>query len=149
MFSTSLFSYCVRLLGNWHEAEDILAETFTKLARSDLKKTGSLKAWLFRVATNACYKVFRKRKQECMFSQKIIEAHVNDHGPDLVREMQVQRLLQTLPENQRVVIVLKFYEQLKYREIADVLCCPVGTVKSRIHEGINNLKKNIKKRRIR
>ena len=138
-----MFNYLVRLLSDWYYAEDILVETFTKLANSNLKESGSLKAWLYRVATNACYKLFRKNRGEVCFSEKTFQQHLNDPMPDLIKEIRIQKLLSELSENQRVVIVLKFYEEMSYQEIADTLCCPLGTVKSRMHEGIKNLRRMI------
>ena len=141
--SVGLFNYLVRLLSDWHYAEDILVETFTKLANSNLKESGSLKAWLYRVATNACYKLFRKNRGEVSFSEETFDQHLNDPMADLKKEIRIQKLLSELPENQRVVIVLKFYERMSYQEIADTLCCPLGIVKSRMHEGIKNLRRMI------
>jgi RNA polymerase sigma-70 factor (ECF subfamily) len=63
---------------------------------------------------------------------------------DVVTEIKAQKMLNTLPEKHRIVILLKFYEEMTYQEIADILCCPLGTVKSRIHEGIEKLRKVIK-----
>ncbi len=143
-FSSGLFNYCVRLLGDWHYAEDILVETFTKLANSNLNDKGSLKAWLYRVATNGCYRVFRKKRGEVCLSEEECKAGIPDHGPRLLKEVRVQKMLNELPEKQRVVVLLKFYEDMTYREIADVLCCPLGTVKSRMHEGIKKLRRLMK-----
>lgn len=145
-FNSGLFNYCVRLLGDWHYAEDILVETFTKLANSGLHDKGSLKAWLYRVATNGCYRVFRKKRGEVCFSEEEFRASMPDHGPSLIKEVKVQKMLNLLPEKQRIVILLKFYEDMSYQEIADILCCPLGTVKSRMHEGIGKLRKMIKQR---
>ncbi len=140
-YSHGLFNYCLRLLNDWHHAEDVLVETFTKLARSNLTETGSLKGWLYRVATNACYRIFRRKKKESGITGHAWSGYVNDPAPDITREMEVQRLLNKLPENQRVVVVLKFYENMRYKEIADVLCCPLGTVKSRMHEAVKTIRK--------
>jgi RNA polymerase sigma-70 factor (ECF subfamily) len=131
----------VRLLGDWHRAEDVLVETFTKLARSSLEETGSLKGWLYRVATNACYKIFRKQKRESYVHESGLPACIDDPAPDIIKEIEMQKLLNRLPESQRVVVVLKFYENMRYQEIADVLCCPLGTVKSRMHEALKNIRK--------
>jgi RNA polymerase sigma-70 factor (ECF subfamily) len=131
----------VRLLGDWHRAEDVLVETFTKLARSDLSETGSLKGWLYRVATNACYKIFRKRRKEMSMQHQNTCTYVNDPAPDITKEIEIQKLLNMLPENQRIVMILKFYENMRYHEIAEVLCCPIGTVKSRMHEAIKNMRR--------
>lgn len=140
-----MFNYLVRLLGDWHYAEDILVETFTKLANSNLKESGSLKAWLYRVATNACYKLFRKNRGEVFFSEEKFQNAIEDPCPDLIKEMQIQKLLNELPDNQRLVLILKFYEEMSYQEIADILCCPLGTVKSRMHEGIKKLRQLIRR----
>jgi RNA polymerase sigma-70 factor (ECF subfamily) len=138
--SSSLFNYCVRLLGDWHLAEDVLVETFGKLANSSLDDRGNLKAWLYRVATNACYTIFRKKKTELKcFEQQLVLAAGNP-GPDFIKELRVQRLLTELPDYQRIVVVLKFYERMTYQDIADVLCCPLGTVKSRVHQGLRKLR---------
>lgn len=65
----------------------------------------------------------------------------SDTARQKTREMHVQKMLNQLSENHRVVMVLKFYDDMTYHEIADVLCCPLGTVKSRIHEGIKHLRR--------
>ncbi len=138
--SGGLFNYCVRLLGDWYSAEDVLVETFTKLANSNLDEGGNLKAWLYRVATNACYSYFRKKKTELRNFQQQLGSVLSNPGTDFVREMRIQRLLTELPEYQRIVVVLKFYEHMTYQEIADVLCCPLGTVKSRMHQSLHKLR---------
>ncbi len=144
-FNSGLFNYLVRFISDWHYAEDILVETFTKLANSNLEEKGSLKAWLYRVATNQCYKLFRKNRGEISFSEETFTAKINDPAPDLIKEMKIQKFLNGLPYNQKVVIALKFYEEMNYQEIADILCCPLGTVKSRMHEGIKKLRRMMEK----
>ncbi|MGD8979927.1 MAG: RNA polymerase sigma factor [candidate division WOR-3 bacterium] len=142
--SGGLFNYCVRLLGDWYLAEDVLVETFTKLANSNLDERGNIIAWLYRVATNACYSHFRKKKTELKSFERQLTSAMGNPGPDFVRELRVQRLLNELPEYQRIVVVLKFYERMTYQDIADVLCCPLGTVKSRMHHGMCRLREIMK-----
>jgi len=143
--SGSLFNYCVRLIGDWYYAEDILVQTFTKLAHSDLDERGNLKAWLYRVATNCCYSYFRKKKTESKCFEQQLHNFVSNPGHDFTEELRVQKFLDTLPEYQRIVVVLKFYEHMTYNDIAEVLCCPVGTVKSRMHNGLKKLRSLIEK----
>ncbi len=138
--SGGLFNYCVRLLGDWHHAEDVLVETFTKFARSNLDERGNLRAWLYRVATNACYSFFRRQKTEIKCFELQLNAISSNPGPDFAEDLRIQKFLNELPEYQRIAITLKFYEQMTYRDIAEVLCCPVGTVKSRVHEGLKKLR---------
>jgi len=134
-------------LSDWHHAEDVLVETFTKLAHSSLKEKGSLKGWLYRVATNQCYKLLRKAKREVGFSEETFRQQINNPIPRVHEERKIQKLLSELPDNQRVVVVLKFYDGMKYQEIADILHCPLGTVKSRMHEGIKHIKRVMEKRK--
>jgi RNA polymerase sigma-70 factor (ECF subfamily) len=138
--SSGLFNYCIRLLGDWHLAEDILVETFTKFANSNLDERGNLKAWLYRVATNACYSSFRKKRTELKYFEQQLSSVGGNPRSDFVKELRIQRLLTELPEYQRIVVVLKFYERMTYQDIADVLCCPLGTVKSRMHQGLKKLR---------
>jgi RNA polymerase sigma-70 factor (ECF subfamily) len=148
-YSAALFNYCIRLTGDRHYAEDIVIETYTKLARSHLNSKGSIKAWLYRVATNASYRLFRRIRNDVQTIKNSTRTLVQDHGPKLIQEMYVQKLLDVLPDQQRIVITLKFYENMKYKEIADILCCPVGTVKSRMHEGLKNLRRRLHEMRQR
>jgi len=140
VLSPGVFNYSVRVLGDWHLAEDVLVETFTKFARSDLDTRGNLKAWLYRVATNACYSLLRKRKTELKCFEQQLKTSFGNPGPDFTKELRVQRLLSKLPDYQRIVVILKFYERMTYQEIADILCCPLGTVKSRMHQSMHKLR---------
>jgi RNA polymerase sigma-70 factor (ECF subfamily) len=141
--SPGLYNYLCRLLGDGHRAEDVLVESFTKLAQSNLDGPGNVRAWLYRVATNQCYKWFRKNREVCLEGFPEPESGVPPR--DILRENSIQRILNGLPEVQRVVVVLKFYEEMSYPEIAEVLCIPLGTVKSRMHEGLKRLRRLIKK----
>lgn len=140
-FSPGLFNYLVRLVGDWHYAEDILLETFTKLAKSNLEERGSLKAWLYRVATNQSYKFFRKIDKTAPLFEEGLKKYTGNPLKSIEKEIKIQKLLRALPEQQKAVLVLKFFENMGYQEIANILCCPLGTVKSRMHEGLKNLKR--------
>jgi RNA polymerase sigma-70 factor (ECF subfamily) len=121
----------------------VLVESFTKLAQSNLDGPGNVRAWLYRVATNQCYKWFRKNREVCLEGFPEPESGVPPR--DILRENNIQRMLNGLPEAQKAVVVLKFYEEMSYPEIAEVLCIPLGTVKSRMHEGLRHLRRMIKK----
>jgi len=144
LFGPGLFNYIVRLVTDWHHAEDILVETFTKLAQSNLDDRGSLKAWLYRVATNQCYRWFRNNK-EIQISEELLCQHMNEPMIDKTKEIKIQKFLNILPGHQKMVIILKFFDGMNYQEIADILCIPVGTVKSRIHEGLQKLREKVRR----
>ena len=129
----------MRLTNDWHHAEDILVETFTKLARSALDDRGTIKAWLYRVATNQCYKLFRRNKT-IELKEDFPDNCKSDALLDKQRELKIRTMLTKLSNNHRAVVVMRFFNDMSYQEIADVLCIPLGTVKSRMHEALKQLK---------
>ncbi len=131
----------LKLVGNWDLAEDILEETFLKLYKSDLEEKGKLKNWLFRVATNLSLKALRTRKYEIMDCDGLFAKQRENANEDLETHIEVQKTLMKIPETQRVVIVLKFYQGMKYKEISEILGCPLGTIKTRMYHGLKKMKK--------
>lgn len=131
-------------MGDWHLSEDILEETFIRLCKSTLEERGKLKNWLFRVATNLSYKTLRKKNYQIADCNKIAETLKCDFQERITKRIEIQRSLMKLPEAQRVVIVLKFYQGMKYEEISEILGCPLGTVKTRMHNGLKKMRKLLK-----
>jgi RNA polymerase sigma-70 factor (ECF subfamily) len=149
---------CVRMLGDSHRGEDLTQEAFAKLynKRHDYEPAARFSTYLWRVALNLCYDELRRLKRR---PETSLDAQPgdNDEGfsfldgqpaidptPDaqlqnLERAELVRLALQKLPEHYRSVVVLRHYENLKFREIAEVLEIPEGTVKSRMAEGLQQL----------
>lgn len=149
---------CIRMLGDAHRGEDLAQEAFVRLyaKRLEYQPTARFSTYLWRVALNLCYDELRrlKRRSETSIDAEtasgedgysFLDAHPSPEiGPDAEMEQQeqadmVRRALQKLPEHYRSVVVLRHYENLKFREIADVLDIPEGTVKSRMAEGLQIL----------
>jgi RNA polymerase sigma-70 factor (ECF subfamily) len=144
-YSGIIYNYLLKLVGNRDLAEDILAETFIKLLNSNLTKKGTLKNWLYRVATNAAYKTFRTTRKDLFLDRNVEKMVSNPSGHDYERTVTVQKALLKIPEIHRSVVILKYYQGFKYREIAEILGCPEGTVKTRMQKGLQLLKKLLKK----
>jgi RNA polymerase sigma-70 factor (ECF subfamily) len=151
-------SLCVRMLGDALRGEDLTQEAFARLyaKRADYQPAARFSTYLWRVALNLCYDELRrlKRRPETSLDVEqtdsdeifsILDAHAAvEVAPD--SEIQnreqaeiVRHALQKLPEHYRAVVVLRHYEDLKFREIAEVLDIPEGTVKSRMAEGLQQL----------
>lgn len=140
----------LRITGDAHRGEDIAQETFTRLfaKRQDYEASGRFSTYLWRIALNLCRDELRRRVRrpeaalddqtaenwECPKSPTPDTAMANRERVDQVRDA-----LQRLPENYREVLVLRHYEDLKFREIAEVLGIPEGTVKSRMAEGLTQM----------
>ncbi len=133
-------------------AEDITQETFLRLHRYSLRvdRTLPLSPWLYRVTVNLCYTWAsrRKRWQTRLTSwfDRLLDTTLA--GPEQTAEQQdelraLQVAIDNLPINQLVVIVLYYQQGLKLQAIADILERPVGTVKSRLHYGRENLRQSL------
>ena len=149
---------CARMLGDAHRAEDLTQEAFARVfaRRKDYEPVSRFSTFLWRIALNLCYDELRKINRR---GESSLEDSADERGefqfaadgvaPDfqLVEDERaegVRRALLALAEPYRVVVVLRHYEGLKFREIGEVLDIPEGTVKSRMVEALNQLSRLLK-----
>ncbi|HSH93545.1 MAG TPA: sigma-70 family RNA polymerase sigma factor [Roseimicrobium sp.] len=155
-WETPIRRLCERMLCDAHRGEDVAQEAFARVfaRRKDFQPTGKFSTWLWRIAINLCHDELRRRKRrpehpiEDEEGETVIVLATNDPGPDAQivsqeRAAVVRRALQEMPEHLRAVLVLRHYEDLKFREIADVLGIPEGTVKSRMFEALNQMEQRL------
>jgi RNA polymerase sigma-70 factor, ECF subfamily len=155
------YGTAVRLTRNRTEAEDLVqdAALLAFKAFGTFQRGSNFKAWFFRILTNAFYSRHRKEKHEkanlstedvpaLYLYSKTAEAglHGRESDPasaimDKLDTEQVSEALEALPTEYRVVATLYFIEDFSYQQIAEVLECPVGTVRSRLHRGRRMLQK--------
>jgi len=140
---------CARMVGDWHVGEDLAQDVFTQLylSRSTFRGESSLSTFVWRIAVNRCRNELRRASRsvvELPGDEAIEEPASVSAAPDMAvvgaeRQQIVRDALQRLPEHLRVVVVLRHYEDLKCREVAEVLGIPEGTVKSRMAEALTRL----------
>jgi len=145
---------CIRMTGNIHLGDDLAQEVFARVfeKRRDFKGASRFSTWLWRIAVNRCYDEMRRPAARATTeslddenSTVVLDINVADvRTPrDSVAAQEeaelVRRALMNLPEQYRAVLVLRHYENLKLREIAEVLDLPEGTVCSRMAEGLAQL----------
>lgn len=152
-FLDSLYNTAYRLSRNTEDAEDLVQETFLKGYRSYAQFTPgtNLKAWLFKILKNTFINEYR-RKQAAPYKSdfaEIEEAFESQLAPEAAGQMKnpeeealenvfdedVQRALDHLPADYRMAVLLADIEGFSYREIAEILEIPVGTVMSRLYRG--------------
>ena len=145
-----LYRFALRYSGDAEDARDLCQQSFIRAYRQlhRLRDPERFSTWLYQIAANLCRDHLRQRVQHV--SLDAYEETSDRPHPALsqaadmdkveLRDL-LNRALQTLPEEQRVVVVLKEYEGLKFREIAEVLDAPVNTVKSRLYYGLKALRK--------
>lgn len=146
---------CTRMLGDTQKGEDLTQDTFARIfaRRKEYEIKGKFSTFLWRVALNLCYDELRRvrRRPETPLNEESEEENWAPSsfesptpGPDaqLVAQEQrhlVRKAVLGLPDSYRTVVILRHYENLKFREIAEVLGIPEGTVKSRMAEALTQL----------
>ena len=161
-----LFRFVYRMLPRTEDARDICQETFLRvLKKANRFRDGSrFSTWMYQIALNLCRDKLRKRKRwrlvmsdGAQFDERVATGQVaGDSEDDPVRMIEsrenstaVLRALQEIPDEQREVLVLKEFEGLKFREIAELLDCPESTVKSRMYYGLNGMRAALSRQGIR
>lgn len=145
-YQKSAYNVAYRILGDAEAAADAVQDAFLKAFRGiGHFKGGSFKTWIFRIVTNTCYDILRARRRHPTSSLNGMEVELN-HTPlgnagaespeDYAIRRELNRLIQeainSLPPDQRAVVVLSDIEGFDYREISQTLGIPLGTVKSRL-----------------
>jgi RNA polymerase sigma-70 factor (ECF subfamily) len=137
-----VFNYLLRLVSNREDAMDVSQDVFLKAYQSlpKLDDPERFVAWLFRIAHNEAFSLLRRRKPE---GEMPFEKGNPARGGELLPielSLTVEKALGRLSEDQREAVLLKVYQGFKFEEMAEILSCPVSTVKSRLYTALDLLK---------
>ena len=143
-------------LGSTHDlAAEVAQKTFIAVHRqiNHLREANKFKSWLYRIAVNYCYEEDRQQKRrgginidehEWAVSEAAVVDMYEEGGRGMEKREQSEwllRALENIPAEQRVILVMKEYEGLKFREIADALSISENTAKSRLYYGLKAMRK--------
>jgi RNA polymerase sigma-70 factor (ECF subfamily) len=162
-YGDGVLGYLFHMTGNRDQAEDLFQETFKRVhEKARTYRGGSFKSWLFTIATRATIDCVRRRKRLTMVSLDqqadcgeddspqqagaLVDMYTPDPADELVRQEQkeqVRRAIDSLPVGQRATLVLAYYQQLSYREVAAVMGCSVGAVKTQMSRALATLAKRL------
>ena len=143
-----VYNYVLRITANREDALDLTQDAFLK-AYQNLRKLddpGRFAPWLFRIAHNEAYSMFRKRKPETDVDEiepEATETKITVGGSavfPIELSLAVASALDRLSTDQREAVVLKIYQGFKFEEMAEILSCPVSTIKSRLYTALELLK---------
>ena len=143
-----VYNYLLRITANREDALDLTQDAFLK-AYQNLRKLddpGRFAPWLYRIAHNEAYSMFRRRKPETdvdTLPPEATETKITVGGSSVFPielSLAVASALDRLSVDQREAVVLKIYQGFKFEEMAEILSCPVSTIKSRLYTALELLK---------
>ena len=158
-----LYSAARRMTRNAADAEDLVQETYLRAYRGfgNFQQGTNLRAWLFRILTNAFINSYRSKQrkpksvdlagvEDLYLHQRLggdtkaaLGASAEDVLMEQITESEIVDALESLPEEYRITVLLADVEGFAYKEIAEILDVPIGTVMSRLHRGRKTLQKRL------
>ena len=134
-----IYNFIVRLIGDRDEAMDLSQDCFMKAYRElrTLKDRDRFSSWLYRIAHNACLSRLRKNHGKTWVELDPEAGHANT---PVENRLAVEKALGQLPPDQREVVILKVFQDLKFEEIAIIQDAPISTVKSRLYMAFDKLR---------
>ncbi|NLU10097.1 MAG: sigma-70 family RNA polymerase sigma factor [Tepidanaerobacter acetatoxydans] len=156
-YEKKVYNTAYRFFNNAEDAMDVSQEIFIKVFTSlrRFREDSSFSTWLYRIAVNTCIDFLRKKredvlpiKEEIVMDDKIELGFHTELPEEFVEKQEakqaIMKAISTLPEEQRICIILRDVQGFSYTEISDILSCSLGTVKSRLFRGRRALKENLK-----
>lgn len=144
-YYADIYRFCLYMVQIEDDAYDIAQETFLKFIKYGTSyKHKNLKGYLLAIARNICFNYFRDRKEKITVVEwKEIDKIPNhkDALTETENAVYLRNLLKELSQDTREVIILRIYEEMKFKDIARIMGCSVSTTKSRFRLGVNRLKK--------
>ena len=152
-YQRPLYNHIRNIVLNHDDADDVLQNTFVKVFQylKDFKGESKLFSWMYRIATNeAITFVNQKAKRNGTTSEAMQTKIVDNLKADAYfdgNEIQIklQKAVSILPEKQQLVFKMKYYEELKYEEISDILGTSVGALKASYHHAVKKIEEFVKK----
>jgi len=158
-YGDRVLGYLIRMSGNREQAEDLFQETFKRVhEKAHTFRGPQFKGWLFRIATNVALDGIRRGKHNKAISLNQQLDYENPNSEQLSAAVtadsscnpseqaskaeqteQVRQAIRSLPSRQRATLVLAYYQQLSYTDVAEVMGCSVGTVKTQMFRALKTL----------
>jgi len=149
-----VYNLALHALGDTHEAEDVAQEAFVRawLALPNFRGQAQFRTWLYRIVTNLCYNRLPRLRRELIAAGEEKIADVPDESlADLASGVEAEQRraflhqqIEALPENYRLLITLRFRQELPYEEIASILNLPLGTVKAGLFRARARLRQSLR-----
>jgi RNA polymerase sigma-70 factor, ECF subfamily len=142
-YQAALFNFYLKLTGDRTVSEDLVQEVFFRMLkyRQTYRTETPFRAWMYQIARNARVDFLRRKRPETNWEPEMSPVVVPaDTAQQSQEAALLHRALMRLPEDKREVLVLSRFQDLKYEEIAQLLGCETGTVKTRVHRALQELR---------
>ena len=153
-----IYTLAYRVIGREEDARDVCQEAFLRAFRSlgGFRGHAKFSSWLYRITLNLCRDWIRRERRAPFVPTPegvdLVEL-AGEQGAESIEDVvtrndlgrRVARAMKKLPEEQRTAIILKEYQGLTFREIADLLNCPVSTIKTRLYQGLHVLRRELER----
>ncbi|OGW31573.1 MAG: hypothetical protein A2X59_12135 [Nitrospirae bacterium GWC2_42_7] len=150
-YQKQIYAFIYRMTKDMEESKDLTQKTFLNAVKGirDFRKTASFKTWLYQIAVNTSLNhIKRDKREEVEFEDSVASSQSGALTSILENEKreQVRKSLDTLPERQKLAVILRVYESLSCAETARAMGCSEGTVKAHYHSGVKKLKEVLKEK---
>ncbi|HEY4552714.1 MAG TPA: RNA polymerase sigma factor [Bacillaceae bacterium] len=151
-YKNPLYATVVRMVKNPQDAQDLVQEAFIKVYSQlgKYERKSSFSSWLYRVAINHCMDEFRKKHNRLQHVEMNEEKAPNTEHPEVVflkkeKNRQLEKLIRTLPEEERWIILLRYVNELSYAEISELTGIPVSHVRNKLHRAKKKMRETVKR----
>lgn len=153
IYQQKVYWHIRKMVIDHDDADDLTQETFIKVwkALDNFKGDSQLFTWIYRIATNECLNHLAKKKRRFFLPINDITKELSNklENSDMISgdeiQLKLQKALLTLPDKQRLVFNMKYYDVLKYEEISDITGTSVGALKASYHLAVKKIEEYLKK----
>jgi RNA polymerase sigma factor (sigma-70 family) len=151
-YSERVYRHCRKMVIDHEDANDLVQETFIKVFASldNFRQSSSLFTWIYKIATNECLSFLRKKRRRFFlplvdYTAELANKLESQLSPDAdVIQKKLQNAILRLPDKQRLVFNLRYYDELSYEEIADITGTSVGALKASYHLAVKKIEEFVK-----
>lgn len=151
-YKNQLYATILRMTKNPQDAQDLVQEAFIKVYHQlgKYEGKGTFSSWIYRVAINHCMDEFRKKRYKMQQLEISEDQVMNPNHPEVIflkkeKNRQLEKLIGTLPEEERIIILLRYVNELSYNEISELVETPVSNVRNKLHRAKKKLRETIKR----
>jgi len=151
-YQESVYWHVRRLVVSHDDANDIVQDVFVKTwqALGKFRKDSALYTWIYRIATNEAFSFLNKKKRRFMLPlvdvskqlEETLESDVYYQGSEI--EKKIQKAILSLPDKQRAVFNLRYYDEMKYEDMAEILNTSVGALKASYHHAVKKIEQFVR-----